>query len=89
MLLTYIYTNIIAYKIYVLVNLFNVLYRVTSKYIKQNNVQVILNPAPVQLISEFILRLVDIIILNEVEAGEFTDIQIRTIEDAEKTACIL
>ncbi|WP_341472990.1 ribokinase [Clostridium niameyense] len=55
----------------------------------ENNIQVVLNPAPVQLISDSILKLIDIITPNEVEAGEFTGVKIKTMEDVKKAACIL
>ena len=59
------------------------------KLAHENNATIVLNPAPVQEISEDILRLVDIITPNEVEASILTGYEVRTVEDARSAAIIL
>lgn len=56
---------------------------------KQNNVKVVLNPAPIQPISDEIYKKIDIITPNEVEASILTGVEIKTPEDALKAAEIL
>lgn len=52
----------------------------------QNGVKVILNPAPVQPISDALLNMIDIITPNEVEAEILTGIKIQNIDDAFEAA---
>lgn len=59
------------------------------KIAHDNNVKVILNPAPIQNISEDVLKLVNIITPNEVEAGILTNMTIKSEQDASKAAKIL
>jgi len=56
---------------------------------KENGVKVILNPAPIQPISDEVYKKVDIITPNEVEASILTNVDIKTPEDALKAAEIL
>jgi len=56
---------------------------------KENEVQVILNPAPIQPIRDELFKNVDIITPNEVEASILTNVEIKTPEDALKAAEIL
>lgn len=50
------------------------------------NVPVVLNPAPVQTVSDDMLEKVSIITPNEVEASILTGIEVKTVEDASKAA---
>lgn len=59
------------------------------KLAHENNATIILNPAPVQDISEDVLKLVDIITPNEVEASIITGYEVVTVEDAKVAAKIL
>lgn len=59
------------------------------KWAHESGVQVILNPAPIQKISNSILAMVDIITPNEVEASILTGVAINSVEDAKKAAVIL
>jgi len=52
----------------------------------KNGVKVILNPAPIQPIKEELLKKIDIITPNEVEAEILTGIKICNIEDAHQSA---
>jgi len=52
-------------------------------------VKVILNPAPVQAISDELLKKVYILSPNEVEASILSGIEIKTVEDAERAAKVL
>lgn len=56
---------------------------------KENGVKVILNPAPIQPISDEMYKKIDIITPNEVEASILTNIEIKTPEDALKAAEVL
>jgi ribokinase len=56
------------------------------KWAHENNVKVILNPAPIQEISDEVLGMVDIITPNEVEASILTGINIETEIDARNAA---
>lgn len=58
----------------------------TIKLAHENDSLVILNPAPVQEISDDTLRLVDIITPNEVEASILTGCEVVTVEDAKIAA---
>ena len=53
---------------------------------KQNGVSVILNPAPAQVLHEELLKNVDILTPNEVEAESITGIEVDTIENAKKAS---
>ena len=53
---------------------------------KENEVQVILNPAPIQPIRDELFKNVDIITPNEVEASILTNVEIKTPEDALKAS---
>ncbi len=53
---------------------------------KQNGVYVILNPAPVQQISDDVYKQIDIITPNEVEASILTGIEIKDENDAKRAA---
>lgn len=53
---------------------------------KENNVFVILNPAPIQPFDSSILKMVDVITPNEVEASILTGIPVNSPEDAKKAA---
>ncbi len=50
------------------------------------NVPVVLNPAPVQAVSDEMLEKVSIITPNEVEASILTGIEVKTVKDASKAA---
>lgn len=52
----------------------------------ENDVKVVLNPAPIQEISDNVLSMVDIITPNEVEASILTGINIETENDAREAA---
>jgi ribokinase len=56
---------------------------------KRAGTQVILNPAPAQLLPESLLRLVDVITPNETEAQALTGVVVNTEQDAQKAANIL
>jgi ribokinase len=56
---------------------------------KKNDVKVILNPAPIQPISDEMYKQIDIITPNEVEASILTNVEIKTPEDALKAAEVL
>ncbi|OCG11280.1 ribokinase [Gilliamella sp. wkB292] len=60
-----------------------------AKLAKQNNTQVILNPAPAQKLSDELLAHVDIITPNETEAEFLTGIKIITEQDAQQAAQLL
>jgi ribokinase len=60
-----------------------------AKLAKQNNTQVILNPAPAQNLSDDLLKNIDIITPNQTEAEYLTGIQILTEQDAQIAAMIL
>lgn len=60
-----------------------------AKLAKQNNTQVILNPAPAQKLSDELLAHVDIITPNETEAEYLTGIKIITEQDAQQSAQLL
>lgn len=53
---------------------------------KENDVKVILNPAPVQPINDEMYKKIDIITPNEVEASILSGVEIKTPEDALKAA---
>lgn len=52
----------------------------------ENKVKVVLNPAPVQIISDELLKKVDVFTPNEVEASILSNIDIKTKDDVAKTA---
>lgn len=52
----------------------------------KNGVKVILNPAPVQPVSDELLKKIDIITPNEVEAAILTGIKVNNADDAKKAA---
>jgi ribokinase len=52
-------------------------------------VKIILNPAPARKVSEEILKKIDILTPNEVEASIISGVQIDTMEDAKKAARVL
>lgn len=54
-----------------------------------NNVSVILDPAPIQEIRDELLKMIEIITPNEVEASILTGVKIKSMEDAKKAAKIL
>jgi ribokinase len=60
-----------------------------AKLAKENNVQVILDPAPAQVLSEEIYPLLDIITPNEIETELLVGFPLETKEDAAKAAKIL
>lgn len=55
---------------------------------KKNNITIVLNPAPIQPISDELLSKIDIITPNEVEASILTGVEIKDMEDARKSADI-
>jgi ribokinase len=55
----------------------------------ENNVKIILNPAPAQRLSDKLLRRISIITPNETEAELLSGVQITNVKDAEKAAKIL
>lgn len=55
----------------------------------ENKVKVVLNPAPIQPISDELLAKVDIITPNEVEASILSGVEIKNMDDARKAADIL
>lgn len=55
----------------------------------ENDVKIILNPAPAQNLSDNLLRNISIITPNEVEAEVLTGVSIKNEEDAEKAAKIM
>lgn len=55
----------------------------------QKGVPVILNPAPVQRISEELMKKIDILTPNEVEASILSGIEVTTVEEASKAAKVL
>lgn len=58
----------------------------TIKWAKEEKKFVILNPAPVQEIEEWVYKSVDIITPNEVEASILTGVTIENVDDARKAA---
>ncbi len=56
---------------------------------RQNQTQVILNPAPAMVLSDELLSLVDIITPNETEAQTLTGVTVKTDDDAAKAAKVL
>lgn len=57
-----------------------------AEYASERGIKVILNPAPADEIPEYLWKIVDIIIPNEVEAAYYTGISVQSEEDAEKAA---
>lgn len=55
---------------------------------KKNNIMTVLNPAPIQPISDELLSKIDVITPNEVEASILTGIEIKNMDDARKSADI-
>lgn len=53
---------------------------------KKNNITTVLNPAPIQPISDELLSKIDIITPNEVEASILTGVEITDMDDAKKAA---
>ncbi|MWN31315.1 MULTISPECIES: ribokinase [unclassified Gilliamella] len=60
-----------------------------AKLAKQNNTQVVLNPAPAQKLSDDLLKNIDIITPNETEAEFLTGVKIVTEQDAQKASLFL
>lgn len=58
----------------------------TIRLAHENKATIVLNPAPVQEISDEVLSLVDIITPNEVEASIITGYEVVTVEDAKVAA---
>ena len=56
---------------------------------KEEEMSVILNPAPVQAIPEEILPLIDVVTPNEVEAEALVGFPIQCVDDAARAACSL
>ena len=56
------------------------------KIAHDNGVKVILNPAPVQPINNELLKMIDIITPNEIEAEILSGIKVVTMKDAQKAA---
>lgn len=59
------------------------------KWAHESGVQIVLNPAPIQEISNTILEMIDILTPNEVEASILTGVDINSVEDAKRAAVIL
>ena len=59
------------------------------KIASDNNVSVVLDPAPIQEIKDDLLKMIEIITPNEVEAAILTGVKIKNMEDAKKAAKIL
>jgi len=55
---------------------------------KECGVKVVLNPAPVQPISDELYKKIDVLTPNEVEASILTGVQVKDAEDASKAAAI-
>ncbi|HBG39194.1 MAG TPA: ribokinase, partial [Clostridiaceae bacterium] len=55
----------------------------------KNGVTVVLNPAPVQEISDELYKKIDVLTPNEVEASILSGVNVETIEDAKKAANVL
>ncbi len=60
-----------------------------ARIARQNQTQVILNPAPATVLSDELLSLVDIITPNETEAQILTGVTVKTDEDAAEAAAVL
>ena len=60
-----------------------------AKLAKQNNVRVILNPAPAKELPDELISLADFIIPNETELSLLTGVEVKDIPSAEKAARIL
>jgi len=60
-----------------------------AQYAKQNDIRVILNPAPAKPIPDELISLVDFIIPNETELSLLTGIEVKDIPSAEQAAKIL
>jgi ribokinase len=56
---------------------------------KDNNVKVILNPAPIQSIPEQLLDKIYVLTPNETEAASLAGMELRTLDDAERAGQIL
>lgn len=59
------------------------------KIASNNNVSVVLDPAPIQEIKDDLLKMIEIITPNEVEASILTGVKIKNMEDAKEAAKIL
>jgi len=53
---------------------------------RQHGIKVVLNPAPAQHLSPDLLRLVDVLIPNEIETAYMTGIEVTTLQDARLAA---
>jgi ribokinase len=60
-----------------------------AQYAKQNNIQVILNPAPAKPLPDELISLADFIIPNETELSLLTGLEIKDIPSAEQAAKVL
>lgn len=58
----------------------------TFKIAKENGAITILNPAPANKISDELLRVTDVIVPNETEAFELTNVEVKDLESAKKAA---
>lgn len=58
----------------------------TVRLAKESSVKVILNPAPAQLLSDDLLKNVDVLVPNESETSLLTGLGVETIEEAEAAA---
>lgn len=61
----------------------------TAHYAKQNNIRVILNPAPAKPLPDELIALTDFIIPNETELSLLTGVEVKDIPSAEQAAKIL
>lgn len=59
------------------------------KLAKQNKVPVIFNPAPMQTLSDELLKQIDYLIINQTEAQQLTGIEVHNLETAQQAAKIL
>ncbi len=59
------------------------------KKAKEFGNKIIFNLAPVRPISDEIFKMIDYLIINEIEAGYLTDLKVETVEDAKKAGKIL
>jgi len=60
-----------------------------AQYAKQNNIRVILNPAPAKPVPDELISLTDFIIPNETELSLLTGLEVKDITSAEKAAQVL
>jgi ribokinase len=60
-----------------------------AQYAKQNNIRVILNPAPAKALPDELIALTDFIIPNETELSLLTGIEVQDLASAEQAAKVL